>query len=60
MLHVLLLFFFILVAFSPFIRTEKVEKSYFFSLFFVFSFDHNSQKTPTHLMMYQYSDSNLE
>lgn len=36
------------------------RKSYFFSLFFVFSFDHNSQKTPTHLMMYQYSDSNLE
>lgn len=31
-----------------------------FLYFFVFSFDHNSQKTPTHLMMYQYSDSNLE
>lgn len=39
---------------------EKVgKKSHFFS-YFVFSFDHSSQKTPTHLMMYQYSDSNLE
>lgn len=49
---------FFFVAFSPFIRTEKVEKSYFF-IFCIFFWSQFTKNTYT-LMMYQYSDSNLE
>lgn len=52
-------FFFSFVVFFS-LHSYVEGRKILFLYFFVFSFDHNSQKTPTHLMMYQYSDSNLE